>query len=88
MALSVISLLRGDSVAFECEADMRTVDRSNQSDVNDPTRTLAEAAVHRRGSHCRNIGVLADPDSERFRSAPRTCLCFRDKLRTMVMETP
>jgi len=39
VALSVISLLRGDSVAFGCEADMRTVDRSNQSDVNDPTRT-------------------------------------------------
>src|SRR5262249_60529949 len=36
MALSVISLLRSDSVAFGCEADMRTVDRSNQSDVNDP----------------------------------------------------
>src|SRR5262245_24069297 len=35
LALSVISLLRGDSVAFGCEADMRTVDRSNQSDVND-----------------------------------------------------
>src|SRR5262245_42873743 len=40
-ALSVISLLRDDSVAFGCEADMRTVDRSNQSDVNDPTETLA-----------------------------------------------
>ena len=36
MALSVISLLRGNSIAFGCEADMRTVDRSNQSDVNDP----------------------------------------------------
>src|SRR5215510_7527460 len=41
MALSVISLLRSDSVAFGCEADMRTVDRSNQSDVNDPTETWA-----------------------------------------------
>jgi hypothetical protein len=41
LALSVISLLRSDSVAFGCEADMRTVDRSNQSDVNDPKRTLA-----------------------------------------------
>src|SRR5262245_30454617 len=40
-ALSVISLLRSDSVAFGCEADMRTVDRSNQSDVNDPTQTSA-----------------------------------------------
>src|SRR5262245_39801565 len=39
-ALSVISLLRSDSVAFGCEADMRTVDRSNQSDVNDPQRSL------------------------------------------------
>jgi len=38
-ALSVISLLRSDSVAFGCEADMRTVDRSNQSDVNDPEPT-------------------------------------------------
>jgi hypothetical protein len=37
--LSVISLLRSDSVAFGCEADMRTVDRSNQSDVNDPKRS-------------------------------------------------
>jgi len=36
MALSVISLLRGKSIAFGWEADMRTVDRSNQSDVNDP----------------------------------------------------
>src|SRR5262245_34390554 len=35
------SLLRSDSVAFECEADMRTVDRSNQSDVNDPQETSA-----------------------------------------------
>src|SRR5262245_13295250 len=35
LALSVISLLRSDSVAFGCEADMRTVERSNQSDVND-----------------------------------------------------
>src|SRR5262245_25014235 len=35
-ALSVISLLRSDSVAFGCEADMRTVDQSNKSDVNDP----------------------------------------------------
>jgi len=35
LALSVISLLRSDSAAFGCEADMRTVDRSNQSDVND-----------------------------------------------------
>jgi hypothetical protein len=34
LALSVISLLRSDSVAFGCKADMRTVDRSNQSDVN------------------------------------------------------
>jgi len=33
MALSVISLLRGKSIAFGWEADMRTVDRSNQSDV-------------------------------------------------------
>jgi len=41
MALSVISLLRSDSVAFECEADMRTVDRSNQSDVNHPDRSSA-----------------------------------------------
>ena len=39
MAHRVISLLRSDSVAFVCEADMRTIDRSNQSDVNDPTRT-------------------------------------------------
>src|SRR5262245_4685779 len=39
LALSVISLLRSDSVAFGCEADMRTVDRSSQSDVNDPERT-------------------------------------------------
>src|SRR5262245_29257811 len=38
LALSVISLPRSDSVAFGCEADMRTVDRSNQSDVNDPER--------------------------------------------------
>jgi hypothetical protein len=38
LALSVISLLRSDSVAFECEAD---IDRSNQSDVNDPTETWA-----------------------------------------------
>jgi hypothetical protein len=36
--LSAISLLRSDSVAFECEADMRTVDRSNQSDVNVESR--------------------------------------------------
>jgi hypothetical protein len=35
MAHRVISLLRSDSVAFGCEADMRTVARSNQSDVND-----------------------------------------------------
>ena len=44
MALSVISLLRSDWVG--CEADMRTVDRSNQSDVNDPgcVKTL-EAVV-------------------------------------------
>src|SRR5215468_5073909 len=34
LALSVISLLRSDSVAFGGEADMRTFDRSNQSDVN------------------------------------------------------
>src|SRR5262245_47476926 len=40
--LSVISLLRSDSVAFGCEADMRTVDRSNQSDVNDPKATSAK----------------------------------------------
>src|SRR5262249_23112052 len=39
LALSVISLLRSDSVAFGCEADMRTVDRSNQRDVNDPELT-------------------------------------------------
>jgi hypothetical protein len=45
MALSVVSLLRSDSVAFGCEADMRTVDRSNQSDVNDPTETLAARFV-------------------------------------------
>src|SRR5262245_51807424 len=38
LALSV-SLLRSDLVAFRCEADMRTVDRSNQSDVNDPEPT-------------------------------------------------
>ena len=38
LALSVISLLRSDSVAFGCEADMRTVDRSNQSDVNVESR--------------------------------------------------
>src|SRR6202035_4376243 len=36
LALSVISLLRGNSIAFGCEADKRTVDRSNQSDANDP----------------------------------------------------
>src|SRR5262245_42422103 len=41
LALSVISLLRSDWVAFGCEADMRTVDRSNQSDVNGPQETLA-----------------------------------------------
>ena len=41
LMLSVISLLRSDSVAFGCEADMQTVDRSNQSDVNDPQETLA-----------------------------------------------
>jgi hypothetical protein len=41
VALSVISLLRSNSVAFGCEADMRTVDRSNKSDVNDPLRSLA-----------------------------------------------
>jgi len=41
VALSVTSLLRSDSVAFGCEADMRTVDRSNQSDVNDPLRKSA-----------------------------------------------
>src|SRR4029453_1520955 len=41
LALSIISLLRSDSVAFGCEADMRTIDRSNQSDVNDPQQTLA-----------------------------------------------
>jgi hypothetical protein len=40
LALSIISLLRSGSVAFRCEADMRTVDRSNQSDVNDPQETL------------------------------------------------
>jgi len=39
VALSVISLLRSDSDAFRCEADMRTVDRSNQSHVNDPQET-------------------------------------------------
>src|SRR5262245_50308854 len=33
LALSVISLLRSDLVAFGCEADIRTVDPSNQSDV-------------------------------------------------------
>jgi hypothetical protein len=38
LALSVISLLRSDSVAFGYEADMRTVDRGNQSDVNDHKR--------------------------------------------------
>src|SRR5262245_50130539 len=43
LALSVISLLRSDSVAFGCEADMRTVDRSNQSDANDPEPTLADS---------------------------------------------
>jgi hypothetical protein len=30
-ALSVISLLRSDSVAFGCEADMRTVDRTTKA---------------------------------------------------------
>jgi hypothetical protein len=39
LALSVISLLRSDSVAFGCEADMRTVALSNQSDLNDPELT-------------------------------------------------
>jgi hypothetical protein len=39
LALSVISLLRSDSVASGCEADMRTVALSNQSDVNDPKQT-------------------------------------------------
>src|SRR5262245_20618577 len=38
LALSVISLLRSDSVAFGCEADIRTVERSNQSDVNVESR--------------------------------------------------
>src|SRR5262245_33677155 len=57
MALSVISLLRSDSVAFGCEADMRTVDRSNQSDVNDPQATSCgsksrSAAVSFRTSVC------------------------------------
>jgi hypothetical protein len=41
LAHRVISLLRSVSVAFGCEADMRTVDRSNQSDMNDPQETLA-----------------------------------------------
>jgi hypothetical protein len=41
LALSVNSLLRSDTVAFGCEADMGTVDPSNQSDVNDPKRALA-----------------------------------------------
>jgi len=36
--------MRSDSVAFGCEADMRTVDRSNQSDVNDPNPTSAQCA--------------------------------------------
>jgi hypothetical protein len=31
VALSVISLLRSDSVAFGCEADMRTVDRATKA---------------------------------------------------------
>jgi len=31
MALSVISLLRSDSVAFGCEADMRTVERATKA---------------------------------------------------------
>src|SRR5262249_29476388 len=51
LALSVISLLRSDSVAFGCEADMRAVDRSNQSDVNDPEPTLT-------GLKCRSAAVF------------------------------
>src|SRR5262245_36684196 len=39
------SPLRSDSVALGCEADMRTVDRSNQSDVNDPIRTSVEGRI-------------------------------------------
>src|SRR5262249_45770217 len=50
MALSVISLLRSDSVAFGCEADMRTVDRSKQSDVNaEQARGISPRASHRSG---------------------------------------
>ena len=44
MALRVNPLLRSDAVASGCEADMRTVDRGNQSNVNDP-RILFPSAV-------------------------------------------
>src|SRR5262245_21297324 len=49
LGLSVISLLRSDSVPFGCEADMRTVDRSNQSAVNDPEPSLTVRRGIKRG---------------------------------------
>src|SRR5262249_30066345 len=53
MALSVNSLLRSDLVAFGYEADMRTVDRGNQSDVNDPIRTWAGLICRSATVSCR-----------------------------------
>ena len=50
LALSVISLLRSDLVVFGCEADMRTVDRSNQSDVNDPICDIGWIEMPQRSS--------------------------------------
>src|SRR5262249_51145800 len=52
-ALSVISLLRSDLVAFRCEADMRTVDRSNQSDVLDPKQSLVRLKFRSAAVSCR-----------------------------------
>src|SRR5262245_25370199 len=64
VALSVISLLRSDSIAFGCEADTRTVDRSNQSDVNDPacvkTHTSAKCRKHNSPARHRTSRVQYD----------------------------
>src|SRR5262245_54715849 len=64
LALSVISLLRSDSVAFGCEADMRTVDRSNQSDVNDSgcVKTHTSAKCRKYNSPTLHRAVCAQHD--------------------------
>src|SRR5215510_7961617 len=75
------SLLRSDSVAFGCEADMRTVDRSNQSDVNDPgcvktleafvgaqqkNRTCGLSESFMRGRHSVRIYLLPERPAKGF----------------------